>query len=99
LVALLCLKEYRLLIKGADYNTILYTNYFVLLTILKGDDAIGRITRWQIRLLEYNLVIRYILGKSLVIVDGLLQIRGGLSYILPLDKEIIPFLVLCLEIE
>ena len=76
-----CLEEIRWLVLGSHYPIKLYTDHQALVTILKGDDARGRIARWQYRLSEYPLEIIHVPGRDLVIADGLSRLAaiGGLS--------------------
>ncbi|RDI83557.1 hypothetical protein Vi05172_g6513 [Venturia inaequalis] len=77
LSVLKCLEECRYLIKGSTHETILYTDHSALISVLQGDDARDRISRWQYRLSEYDLHIVHIPGKDLTVADGLSRLRHG----------------------
>jgi len=51
-----CLAEVRWLVLGAEHPTIVYTDHFALITLLKHDDAHGRIGKWQVKLAEYDFI-------------------------------------------
>lgn len=77
---LLVLEEYRWLIKGSDFLVKFYIDHMVLITILRGDDTRDRISRWQLRLAEYDFEIKHIPGKELAITDGLSRLKGFPAY-------------------
>lgn len=70
LSVLKCLEEARWLVKGSPYPVELYTDHQALLKVLRGEDGHGRIARWQLRLGEYDLEIKHVPGKELLIGDG-----------------------------
>lgn len=77
LSVLKCLEESRFLIKGSSHETVLYTDHSALVSIIQGDDARDRISRWQYRLSEYDLHIVHVPGKDLTVADGLSRLRHG----------------------
>jgi len=71
LAVLRCLEEVRWLILGSRFPTIIYTDHQALVSLLKKDDAYGRIARWQVRLSEYDVEYQHILGRENLLADGL----------------------------
>lgn len=70
-----CLEEVRWLVLGSPFPLKIYTDHRALLTILKGDEARGRLVRWQYQLAEYDLEIHHIPGSQNVIADGMSRMR------------------------
>ena len=66
-----CLAEVRWLVLGARFPTKVYTDHSALITLLKHDDAHGRIGKWQVKLAEYDLQYVHVPGSQNVIADGL----------------------------
>lgn len=66
-----CLEEVRWLVVGSPHPVKLYTDHQALVSILKGDDARGRLVRWQFQLAEYNLEIHHVPGVQNVLADGM----------------------------
>ena len=75
LAILRCLEEVRWLILGSPYTTKVYTDHSALVSLLKKDDAQGRIVRWQVRLSEYDVEYIHIPGRKNALADGLSRMR------------------------
>ena len=71
LAVLRCLEEVRWLVLGSPFSTIVYTDHQALVSLLKKDDAHGRIARWQVRLSEYDVEYQHISGAANLLADGL----------------------------
>jgi len=71
LAVLRCLEDVRWLILGSPFPTIVYTDHLALVSLLKKDDAHGRIARWQVRLSEYDVEYQHISGGENLLADGL----------------------------
>ena len=56
---------------GSPFSTIVYTDHQALVSLLKKDDAHGRIARWQVRLSEYDVEYQHISGAENLLADGL----------------------------
>lgn len=69
-----CLGEVRWLVLGAQYPTKVYTDHSALITLLRHDDAHGRIGKWQVKLAEYDLQYVHMPGSQNVIADGLSRV-------------------------
>jgi len=69
-----CLEEVRWLILGSPYPTKVYTDHVALISLLKKDDAHGRIARWQVRLSEYDIEFIHICGRENPLADGLSRV-------------------------
>jgi hypothetical protein len=75
LAILRCLEEIRWLVLGSPFPTKVYTDHKALVSLLRKDDAHGRIVRWQIRLAEYDIEYIHIPGKENVLADGMSRMR------------------------
>jgi len=71
LAVLRCLEEVQWLILGSPFSTIVYTDHQALVSLLKKDDAHGRIARWQVRLSEYDVEYHHVSGVENRLADGL----------------------------
>ncbi|KAH0607822.1 uncharacterized protein H6S33_002856 [Morchella sextelata] len=65
------LSEVRWLVLGSPHPIKVYTDHQALLSVLKGDEAKGRIARWQMQLAEYDMEIHHVPGSQNVIADGM----------------------------
>ena len=81
LAVLKCLKETQWLIKESRYPVKLYTDHQALKKILWKDDSHECIARWQLRLEKYDVEIKHISRKKLIIADELSRIHGSLAYL------------------
>ncbi|RDW59800.1 hypothetical protein BP6252_12887 [Coleophoma cylindrospora] len=68
------LQDLRWLIIGSRFPIIVYTDHRAVLSVMKGPDAHGRISRWQNILSEFNLRLKHIPGTELTIADGLSRV-------------------------
>jgi hypothetical protein len=59
---------------GAGHPTKVYIDHSALVTLLKQDDAHGRIAKWQTKLAEYDVEYAHIPGTQDVIADGMRRI-------------------------
>ena len=66
-----CLKEVSWLVQGSAHPVLVYTDHSALIHLLKGDDAHGKIARWQQKLSEFDVEYVHIPGSKNVIADGL----------------------------
>ena len=66
-----CLKEVDWLVQGSAYPVLVYTDHSALIHLLKGDDAHGKIERWQQKLSEFDIEYVHIPGSQKAIADGL----------------------------
>ena len=66
-----CLAEVRWLVLGAQYPTKVYTDHSALISVLRHDDAHGRIGKWQMKLSEYDVEYVHVPGTQNVIADGM----------------------------
>lgn len=69
------LNEVRWLVIGSRYPIKIYTDHQALVSILKGDDARGRIVRWQLSLAEFDMEIHHVPGCQNVLADGMSRMR------------------------
>jgi hypothetical protein len=97
LVVLRCFEEVRWLVVRAAYDVMLYTDYTVLLSVLKGDTPTYRLTRWQYRLGDYDFVVHYVPGKKMYVADGLSRLLGSGHY--GESNEIFDLQVLAVETQ
>ena len=81
LMMLKCLKETQWLIKKFRYSVKLYINHQALKKILWKDDSHECITRWQLRLKKYDVEIKHIFKKKLIIANKLSRIHESLTYL------------------
>ena len=65
------LGEVKWLVHGTPYLIMVYTDYSALTTLLKPDDAYGRLGNWQLKLSEYDIQYVYIPGCQNPVADGL----------------------------
>ena len=66
-----CLAEVKWLVHGSPYPVKVYTDHSALTTLLRQDDAHGRLGKWQVKLSEYDLEYVHIPGSQNTIADGL----------------------------
>ena len=66
-----CFKQVSWLVQGSAHPVLVYTDHSALIHLMKGDDAHGKITRWQQKLSEFDVEYVHILGSVNVIADGL----------------------------
>ena len=66
-----CLKEVSWLVQGSAHPVLVYTDHSALIRLLKGDDAHGKIARWQQKQSEFDVEYVHIPGSQNVIADGL----------------------------
>ena len=73
LAMLQALEEVRFLVLQSRQltPTIVYTDAVALVTILRRDDARGRIAGWQTRLAEYDIKPHHAKIKDMVIANGM----------------------------
>ena len=76
LAVLRCLEEVRWMVVGSPFPTKVYTDHQALVTLLRKDDAHGRIAGWQVRLSEYDVEYIHIPGKENALADGLSRMPG-----------------------
>lgn len=69
-----CLEEVWWLVIGSPFPTKVYTNHQALVTLLRKDDAHGRIASWQVRLSKYDVKYIYIPGRENALADGISRI-------------------------
>jgi hypothetical protein len=72
-----CLAEVRWLILGASYATKVYTDHSALISLLKHDDAHGRIGQWQMKLAECDVECVHMPGTQNVIADGISRLPAS----------------------
>jgi len=65
------LEEVRWMAVYSKFPIIVYTDQSALRTILRGDNAQGRLAGWQARIAEYDLDIRHVPSKELTLATGL----------------------------
>ncbi len=82
---------------GSEYPPKLYINHQPLTAIWRGDDAHGRIARWQYRLSEYDLDIVHVPGRKLAIADGLPRIASRIQPLRTEDSVNLPLLALAVR--
>jgi hypothetical protein len=66
-----CLQEIQWIIQGSPHPIKVHTDHRALLTVLNSDDAHGRISRWQMKLAEFNLTYHHMPGKEMAVADSL----------------------------
>ena len=66
-----CLAEVKWLVHGSPYPVKVYTDHLALTTLLRQDDAHGRLGKWQVKLSEYDLEYVHIPGSQNNVADGL----------------------------
>lgn len=64
------------MVVGSPFPTKVYTDHQALVTLLRKDDAHGRIAGWQVRLSEYDVEYIHIPGKENALADGLSRMPG-----------------------
>jgi hypothetical protein len=79
LAVLRCLEEICWLVVGSPFPTKVYTDHQALISLLRKDDAHGRIAGWQTRLSEYDVEYIHIPGKENGIADGLSRIPRSVN--------------------
>ena len=72
-----CLEEVRWLVIGSPYPTKVYTDHQALVSLLRQDDAHGRIAGWQVRLSEYDVEYIYVPGQDNTLADGMSRIPAN----------------------
>ena len=65
------LSEVKWLVHGSPYPIKVYTDHSALTTLLKQDDAHGRLGNWQVKLSEYDIEYVHIPGCQNQVADGL----------------------------
>ena len=66
-----CLGEVKWLVHGSPHPVKVYTDHSALTTLLRQDDAHGRLGKWQVKLSEYDLEYVHIPGSQNQVADGL----------------------------
>jgi hypothetical protein len=59
------------MVQGSQHPIMVHTDHQALVSVLKSDDAHGRISRWAMKLAEFNLVYNHVPGKEMAVADGL----------------------------
>ena len=90
-----CLAEVRWLVIGSPHPTRVYTDHQALQTVMNGArEGHGRLSRWQDRLSEYDIVVQHLSSREpqIGIADGLSRLPTRLTTIHRAeDSERLPF--------